>query len=136
VRSGTFRSSQVNPKPTSMAALAAGGLGGMQRVAQDGDRLCDCGTCGVGVAELTGLSNEIGFNLFICECSDPGCAESLEITAGEYEAVRADRARFVIANGHQTPAVERVVDGKGRFLVVENIGAAAEIARAHATALS
>jgi hypothetical protein len=84
------------------------------------------------IAELTGLLNATGFNLFICECSDPGCAESLEITSGEYEAVRADGARFVIANGHETPEVEQVVDGNRRFIVVENTGAAAEIAHANA----
>jgi hypothetical protein len=83
------------------------------------------------IAELTGLLDETGFNMFICECSNPGCAESLEITAGEYEAVRADGARFVIVNGHQTPEVARVVDGNGRFIVVERTGQAAEIARAN-----
>jgi hypothetical protein len=84
------------------------------------------------IAELTGLLTETGFNLFICECSDPGCAEALEITAGEYEAVRRDGARFLVADGHQTPEVERVVDGNGRFLVVEKTGHAAEIAYANA----
>jgi hypothetical protein len=84
------------------------------------------------IAELTGLMNETGFNLFICECSDPGCAESLEITTGEYEAVRRDGARFVIVNGHELPEVERVVDGNGRFIVVEKTGHAAEIALANA----
>lgn len=87
------------------------------------------------IAELTGLLNETGFNLFICECSDPACAESLEITAAEYEAVRADGARFVIVRGHEIPEAERVVDGNGRFIVVEKTGAAAEIARSHAASL-
>lgn len=80
------------------------------------------------IAELTGLLNETGYNLLVCECSDPACAESLEITAQEYEAVRADPARFVVLDGHQLPDVERVVDRNGRYLVVENIGTAAEIA--------
>ena len=82
------------------------------------------------IAELTGLINETGFNLFVCECSDSGCAESLEITTSEYEAVRGDSTRFVIVNGHQVPEVERVVDGNGRFIVVEKTGHAAEIADA------
>ena len=88
------------------------------------------------IAELTGLINETGINLFICECSDPACAESLEISAGEYEAVRADGARFVVMSGHQLPEVECVVDGNGRFLVVEKIGQAGEIARAGARGLA
>jgi hypothetical protein len=82
------------------------------------------------IAELTELVNETGFNLFICECSDAACAESLELTREEYEAVRADPARFVVLDGHQMPEVERVVGGNGRYLVVETIGPAAEIAHA------
>ena len=88
------------------------------------------------IAELTGLLNEIGFNLMICECSDPSCAESLEITPAEYEAVRANPARFVVRRGHELSEVERVVDGNGRYLVVEKIGAAAEIASAGASSRS
>ena len=82
------------------------------------------------IAELTGLLNEPGVNLLICECSDPACAESLEITAEEYEAVRTAPARFVVLHGHQVPEVERVVEGNGRYLVVEKLGVAAEIASA------
>ena len=80
------------------------------------------------IAELTGLLTETGFNMFICECSDSTCAESLQITTAEYEAVRAHPARFVVLEGHQLPEVERVVDGNGRYLVVETIGAAGELA--------
>ena len=82
------------------------------------------------IAELTALVDEAGLNPFICECSDSACAESLELTREEYEAVRADPARFLVLDGHQSPEVERVVGGNGRYLVVEKIGAAAEIAQA------
>lgn len=80
------------------------------------------------IAELTSLLNEVGFNLLICECCDPACAESVEITPEEYEAVRANPTRFVVLKGHQLSAVERVVDGNDRYLVVEKFGGAAEIA--------
>ena len=69
-------------------------------------------------------------SLFVCECSDPECADALETTPAEYERVRADGARFVVAPGHQQAEVEWVVEDRSRFLVVENMGAAAEIARA------
>jgi hypothetical protein len=81
------------------------------------------------IAELSAEWRQTETSLFVCECSDPGCAESLEITSNEYERVRADGARFVVVAGHQIPEVERVVDGNGRFLVVEKIGVAANIAR-------
>jgi rubredoxin len=71
------------------------------------------------IADLTRDWSETGVSLFICECSDPACAEALEITPAEYEQVRADGARFVVLRGHEQPEVERVVDGCSRFLVVE-----------------
>jgi hypothetical protein len=82
------------------------------------------------IAELSNDWRETRVSLFICECSSQGCAEALEITAAEYERVRADGARFVVVPGHQAPNVERVIGGSGRFLVVEKLGAAAAIARA------
>lgn len=82
------------------------------------------------IANLTGLISETDHQLFICECSNTACAESLELTAAEYEAVRAHPTRFVVKPGHQLPQVERVIEGNGRFLVVEKIGRAADIAQA------
>src|SRR6478672_2147907 len=81
------------------------------------------------IAELNGDGNETGVSLFICECSDRACAESLEITPAEYEQVRADGARFIVLRGHEQPEVEHVVDGRARFVVVEMGGAEATLAR-------
>ena len=67
---------------------------------------------------------------FVCECSDPGCSEVVELTRREYEAVRAHGDRFAIVAGHELPDVERVVGHNARFAVVEKLGRAAEIARA------
>jgi len=82
------------------------------------------------IAELSGKWAEVDVNLFICECGSEACSEALEITADEYERVRAHGARFLVLPGHQLPDLERVVDGCSRFLVVEKLGAAAAIARA------
>jgi hypothetical protein len=68
---------------------------------------------------LTSLRNGTGVNLLTCECSNPECAGSLEITPEEHEAVRADPTRFVVLRGHELPEVERVIDGSGRYFVVE-----------------
>jgi hypothetical protein len=80
------------------------------------------------IASLTNLLSETDYQLFICECSDTDCAESLDLSADEYEAVRASGTRFVVKPGHQLAGIERVVEGNGRFLVVEKIGRAADIA--------
>jgi hypothetical protein len=81
------------------------------------------------IASLTNLLSETGYQLFICECSDTACAESLDLTADEYEAVRASRNRFAIKPGHQLSGSERVVETNDRFLVVEKTGPAADIAQ-------
>lgn len=83
------------------------------------------------IAKLTDSLVTTSHRLFVCECDDPNCAESLEITEAEYADVRADGTRFVVLPGHQHPEVERVVGGNGRFLVVEKLGAAAEVALEH-----
>lgn len=65
---------------------------------------------------------------FICECSDPTCTERVELTSVEYERVRTDGRRFVIAPGHELSRIERVVDEGGEHVVVEKVGEAGEIA--------
>ena len=82
------------------------------------------------IAGLTNLLSTTDYQLFICECSDNACAESLDLTAEEYMTVRASGTHFVVKPGHQQAGIERVVDGNGRFLVVEKIGRAADIAQA------
>ena len=61
----------------------------------------------------------VSFGEFVCECGDPSCTKSLSVAAGEYEAVRADPTRFIVARGHEVREIERVVFDNDRFLVVE-----------------
>lgn len=62
----------------------------------------------------------------VCECTDPACREPVTLLPGEYEAVRADGARFVVAPGHDSPPIERVVEQTDRYWVVEKLGKAAD----------
>ncbi len=64
-----------------------------------------------------------------CECSAADCFETIDVSRQEYEAVRAKGARFLLLEGHEDPAIERVVERNDRFFVVDKIGEAAEIAR-------
>ena len=66
--------------------------------------------------------------VFICECGDAACTEPMRLTLPEYEAVRANPARFAIKRGHEIPAVERVVEETDRFAVVEKTGLGSEVA--------
>ncbi|HET7572003.1 MAG TPA: hypothetical protein VFJ77_04960 [Gaiellaceae bacterium] len=59
----------------------------------------------------------------VCECGNSGCRELLQITAAEYEALRAHGRRFVVVPGHEIAGAERVVAANERFAVVEKVGA-------------
>ena len=65
---------------------------------------------------------------FLCECSDPSCAKKVVLTRAEYERVRSDSTRFVVAKGHALPEIEAVVESAKDHVVVEKEGAAADVA--------
>src|SRR5688500_9381885 len=60
-----------------------------------------------------------GSSTYFCECSRTDCRDMLRLQPDEYESVRAESRRFVIAPGHEYTEVERVIDDRGRFAVVE-----------------
>lgn len=71
-----------------------------------------------------------GQNQLICECGNPDCTQQIELTAAEYERVRAHASRFVVALNHENPETESVVEQNDRFAVVETFaGATSRIAR-------
>ena len=55
---------------------------------------------------------------FACECDDAGCVTAIELPLGEYERVVKPVDRFVVALGHEDPAVEVVVERRDTYLVV------------------
>lgn len=57
---------------------------------------------------------------FMCECGcSGGCDSRIEMTLAEYEQVRGQSDRFAVVPGHETEAIERVVERDRRFLVVD-----------------
>jgi hypothetical protein len=69
---------------------------------------------------------------FHCECGQLVCTETIELRPSEYDAVAANRFRFVVKPEHQLTGIERVVADRGAYLVVEKVGEArAEIEREH-----
>jgi hypothetical protein len=58
---------------------------------------------------------------FVCECDDPQCTHRVRATLAEYEAVRADGARFLVAPGHENDEVEEVRGRGTRFSLVEKV---------------
>lgn len=68
------------------------------------------------------------FNVFVCECEAQACVEPVPLTTQEYEEIRADSNSFFVIPGHETAAVDEVVETAERYLVVRKRGAGAEIA--------
>jgi hypothetical protein len=68
--------------------------------------------------------------LWICECANNECVERIATSIGEYEAVHAHAAHFLVAPSreHVEPAAEEVVAPHSRYWVVEKVGIAAAIA--------
>jgi len=66
----------------------------------------------------------------VCECANLECAAVIDMTVSEYEAVRADGRRFLVApaESHVVADVERIVERFDRYWVVEKTGGAAEVA--------
>jgi hypothetical protein len=66
------------------------------------------------------------YGSWICECADTTCQEQIQMTRGEYEALREYPARFAVLPdaAHVVPQVERVVERADHYWVVEKIGIA------------
>jgi hypothetical protein len=56
---------------------------------------------------------------FVCECDDRSCTDRLESSLDDYERVRATPTHFLVAPGHENEAIEKVVERRRRFQVVE-----------------
>ena len=67
---------------------------------------------------------------WLCECADTDCTFRVSATLDEYEGVRENPRTFIVAPRHLYPEVERVLDENSRFVIVEKLDAAGEIAEA------
>jgi hypothetical protein len=62
----------------------------------------------------------------VCECVNGACLDRLMVPLDEYEAVRRFPTRFVVKEGHVASDVERAVESRDGYVVVEKSGADAE----------
>ncbi|HEY2655574.1 MAG TPA: hypothetical protein VGI55_07280 [Solirubrobacteraceae bacterium] len=65
---------------------------------------------------------------FRCECAALGCNVLVELTIAEYESVRANPRQFLLAPGHEIPAVEQVIRRTDDYVVVQKLGDAGRVA--------
>jgi hypothetical protein len=73
-------------------------------------------TSGAPASELVEYEVE-----FACACGRPDCDETVVLTIGEYERVHAQPHRFVVAPGHLNPELERIVERRDGYDVVEKL---------------
>jgi hypothetical protein len=62
----------------------------------------------------------------VCECGNADCVERISMTHGEYESLRSESHQFAVFPGHEFPDVERVVDRRKGYDVVQKIKGAPE----------
>ena len=67
---------------------------------------------------------------WICECANDTCTEKVPMSMDDYEAIRADPARFFVApnDEHVWADVESVTNRNARYWIVEKDGEAARVA--------
>ena len=63
---------------------------------------------------------------FHCECGQASCVGTIEIAPPEYERVVQERYRFVLIPGHEQTSIERVVERRPGYVIVEKVGRARE----------
>jgi hypothetical protein len=56
---------------------------------------------------------------FQCECGKSGCNGRVLMTLREYGRARSRRDRFAVVPGHETAAIERVVERDDRYVIVD-----------------
>ena len=56
---------------------------------------------------------------FVCECSRRDCSDLVHIELAQYEEIRSDPRRFLVAPGHELIEVEDVVAGGENFRIVQ-----------------
>jgi hypothetical protein len=65
---------------------------------------------------------------FICECAEETCAERIEMSKAEYEALRRVPTHFAVKPGHEIEGVEEIVDSRDHYVVVAKLGVGGETA--------
>ncbi|HWF26106.1 MAG TPA: hypothetical protein VG275_11695 [Solirubrobacteraceae bacterium] len=67
---------------------------------------------------------------FRCECAILGCNDVVELSLPDYERIRAHPRRFVVRPGHERAEIEKIVETRSGYLVVEKTEDAGEFAEA------
>ncbi len=67
---------------------------------------------------------------YLCECSRRECMSRVRMSLQEYEEIRRSPIRFCIVDGHDLPEIERVVEERDGYVVIEKEDEAADVVAA------
>lgn len=56
---------------------------------------------------------------FYCECSDENCRQRIKLGIEDYRVIHEHRSRFLVVPGHDIPEVEKVIESKPDYAIVE-----------------
>ena len=56
---------------------------------------------------------------FLCECLDPDCRSTVELSVEQFRELQAERNRYALVTGHRLMHGERIVDVDGSVTLVE-----------------
>jgi hypothetical protein len=59
---------------------------------------------------------------FLCECADPTCMATVELTLEDYRAVRAHERHFLMLPEHQRSPGEEIVERRDGYEIAEKPG--------------
>jgi hypothetical protein len=110
------------PAAIAEALVRAGfhAQGGFQERAADAERaFADLNDA------LTELHASSNWTRFVCECSNPLCTDSIELTAAVLARVHESRGHYVVKRGHEVPDVEQTVATIDDLLVVRKYAVSA-----------
>ena len=62
----------------------------------------------------------------ICECGVTTCTERISVPVSDYERARSNPLHFLLHVGHEDPLVERVIENRETFVIVEKEGVEVE----------
>ena len=58
---------------------------------------------------------------FVCECSNEDCTATIKMNHAGYESVRAHSTFFVVAPGHEMLEVEKIIDRREGWTIVQKV---------------
>jgi hypothetical protein len=64
----------------------------------------------------------------LCECGRPGCDGVITLTVADYDGVHSQADRFVVLRGHESTEIEKVVEERAGYVVVDKFGEAEDTA--------